>query len=339
MRLLSWLGLVLFFLLCLGYFFYSLQPVSGMPLVKDATATSTEISAPAQFKILKGETFRGIGARLSQQELIRSITVFKFYALIAGRAQKFQPGLYTLSRSMSVPQIVDILTAGGKSDVTVTIPEGYTVKDIDAALRTAGVLENSSLIESPWRKVLIDYPPLAEVDSLEGLLFPDTYRFKLQSTPEEVLRMFLDNFKAKAWSLLDGRSDWYNRLILASFLEREVRSFEDRRVVADILLRRFKIRMPLQVDATVSYAKCYQMFTNCKDIQIVKNDLTSPSLYNTYQRIGWTPTPIANPGQSALRAAIDPAANSYLYYFSGETGETIFSKTLDGHNENRRKYQ
>ncbi|MDO8557457.1 MAG: endolytic transglycosylase MltG [Candidatus Jorgensenbacteria bacterium] len=339
MRLLSWLGLVLFFLLCLGYFFYSLQPVAGMSSVKgEVIATSTPASAPMQFKITKGETFRRIGADLSQQNLIRSITVFKFYSLLAGRAQKFQPGLYTLSRSMSIPQIVDVLTEGGKNDVTVTIPEGYTAKDIDTTLRASGVLE-TSLLTSPWQKILIDYPPLAGANSLEGLLFPDTYRFKLQSTPEEVLRVFFDNFKAKAWPLLDGRNDWYNRLTLASYLEREVKSFDDRRIVAGILFNRLKIKMPLQVDATVSYAKCSGLFINCENIQIGKGDLASASLYNTYQRLGWTPTPIANPGQSSIRAAIDPAATSYLYYLTGKDGTTVFSKTLDGHNENRSKYQ
>ena len=136
MRLLSWLGLVLFFLLCLGYFFYGLQPVAASP----SSCVDCPIipSEPMQFKITKGETFRKIGARLSQESLIRSITVFKFYSLLVGKAQKFQPGLYALSSAMSVPQIVNAFTAG-KGDVTVVIPEGFAVKDIDKTLQTAGV--------------------------------------------------------------------------------------------------------------------------------------------------------------------------------------------------------
>lgn len=322
--------------MCLGYFFYSLQPVSILP--GTSLENITEAKDSVKFKILKGETFRNIGARLSRESLIRSITVFKFYSLLVGKAQKFQPGVYILSGTMSVPQMVDMMTSG-RNDATVTILEGWTAKDVDKALNKAGVLENSNITESQWRKVLIDYPPLAKADSFEGILFPDTYRFKLQSSPEEVLRIFLDNFKAKAWPLLEDYNDWYDRLKLASFLEREIKSFEDRRIVAGILMKRLKIKMPLQVDATVSYAKCGGMFENCGNVVVIRKDLSISSVYNTYQRLGWTPTPISNPGQSAIRAAIDPAMTSYLYYFSSKTGETIFSKTLDEHNEKIARYQ
>ena len=116
-------------------------------------------------------------------------------------------------------------------------------------------------------------------------------------------------------------------------------NFEDRQVVAGILLKRLETGMPFQIDATLSYIKCDGKFLGCENIRVLRKDLELPSPYNTYERIGWTPTPISNPGEEAIRATLDPERTPYWYYLSAkETGETIFSRTLDEHNENRFKY-
>ena len=128
-------------------------------------------------------------------------------------------------------------------------------------------------------------------------------------------------------------------MILASFLEREVREFDDRQIVAGILLKRLRVGIPLQVDATISYAKCGGALRSCEEIIVTRNDLALASPYNTYQRLGWTPTPIANPGEAAIKAAVTPRSSPYFYYLSAkETKETVFSKTLEEHNLNRAKY-
>ncbi len=340
MRLLSWLGLVLFFLLFLGYFFYGLEPVSAQ--VGENNETSVMSTSSVQFTITKGEAFKAIGSDLSQNSLIRSIVSFKLYSLLVGKAHTFQPGTYSLTRTMSAPQIVEVLTEGGKDDVSVTIPEGYTVKDIDATLHNAGVLaQNDSLITYDPTIIFSKYPELQGTTSLEGLLFPDTYRFKLNSTSDEVVKTFLDTFMEKAWPLLktQDQNTWYDKLILASFLEREVSSLNDREIVAGILLKRYALHMPLQVDATVTYVKCGGAFKNCNDKTVTKNDTLANSPYNTYQNLGWTPTPISNPGRLAIEAALAPIQTPYFYYLSSKnTGETIFSKTLEEHNANRAKY-
>jgi len=244
---------------------------------------------------------------------------------------------------MSVPQIVKILTSSvDANDVTVTIPEGLAVKDIIDLLIRAGVLGDNALADLshyPLRNLAVKYPYLDKVDSLEGFLFPDTYRFKRDSNIDKVLGIFLDNFQIKAWPLLRDQKNWYNILILASLLEREVPDFEERRIVAAILLKRFEIGMPLQVDAALSYVKCGGAFRNCPFIKVTKSDLTLPSSYNTYTNLGWPPTPIANVGQASLKAALTPQTTSYLYYFSSSvTGETFFSKTLEEHNSRKAKY-
>lgn len=324
------MGGILFFILGVAYFFYGLQPAAG------AKGVPRE---PIPFTIAKGEGFRSIGARLSQESLIRSITVFKLYSLLAGRAQRFQPGMYELSGTMSVPQLAGVLTAGGRSDVLVVIPEGSTVKDVDAILAANGVIARGSLTELPVATLAADYPFLGGVSSFEGFLFPDTYYFSRASSPTDVARRMLDAFEKKMWPLLAGARGWYDTLTLASFLEREVKSMSDRQLVAGILLRRLALGMPLQVDATVSYAKCDGRFRDCDRIAVRREDLALASPYNTYERRGWTPTPIANPGEASVKAALTPVKSSYLYYLSArETGETHFSRTLEEHNLKRVKY-
>lgn len=321
------LGLVLFFVFVAAYFFYGLQPADGD-------------TAKKEFSIEKGESFKTIGARLSQESLIKSIAVFKMYALVTGKAQSIQPGTYELSNTMTVPQIVNEITGRQRSDVLVTIPEGSTVKDIEKMLIAAGVLEEKgSLSKFPIKSLEVDYPFLAGAPSLEGFLFPETYYFERNSSPETVARTMLSVFAKRAWPLISESKDWYDILILASFLEREVPEFEDRQLVAGLLLKRLQLGMPLGVDATISYAKCGGEMRGCEDIRVLRTDVTLSTPYNTYQRLGLTPTPIANPGESALRAAVTPKSSSYLYYLSSpETQETIFSRTLQEHNANRKKY-
>ncbi len=320
-----------------GYFFYGLQPAA---LGTAPDGTNTRLSGAVSFTITKGDSFRGIGAHLSQDNLIRSVSVFKLYSFLTGTAQRFQPGIYTLSETMSLPQIVKILTAGEDNDITVTIPEGLTVKDIDALLVSANVLATGeSLARLSPGEVLADFPSFDRATSLEGLLFPDTYRFKLHASAKDVARVLIETFRAKAWPIIEANPNWYESLTLASYLEREVPDFEDRRIIAGIILRRIKIGMPIQVDSTVTYAKCGGRFQGCATTTVSKADLAVSSPFNTYQRLGWTPTPIASPGQSALRAAVTAVPSQYLYYLSRrDTGETLFSRTLDEHNAKRARY-
>ncbi len=311
-----------------AYFFYNLQPLK---------IDSGEFK---EFRINKNEGLRKIGAKLSQENLIRSIFVFKLYSVLSGKAHKFKPGFYDLSPSMSLIEIVRILTEGEVKTVKVTIPEGYAVKDIENLLINKRILLNDGFQNVRVESFVERFPFLSGVDSWEGLLFPDTYKFNLEMKPEEVLEKFLVNFEKKAWSLLKvDEKKWYFNLILASLLEKEVPDFSDRQLVAGILLKRLKVNMPLQVDATIVYAKCNKAFIGCTYQVVKKADLTIVSEYNTYQKLGLTPTPITNPSQSAIQAALNPQESPYWYYLSdSKTKETIFSKTLQEHNLKRLKH-
>lgn len=320
------LAIILVCIIVVAYFFYSLQP-------------NNILKTEREFKIIKGEGFKEIGARLSQESVVKSLTVFKVYALLTGKAQRFQPGTYMLSDTMSVPQIVNVLTSKGRSDVLITIPEGSTLADIDVILADAKIVEKGTIKNFQIKNLTSDYPFLNNISSLEGVLFPDSYYFELNSSPEKVVRRMLDVFSERAWPLLSGQKNWYETLILSSLLEREVPEFEDRQIVAGILLRRISLKMPLQVDATIGYAKCDGQVRGCENLLVTRSDLRIASPYNTYERMGWPPTPISNPGESAIRAALSPQKSQYLYYLSSsKTKETLFSKTLEEHNIKRAKY-
>lgn len=318
-------GVLFVAFLGLGYLAYGLQASGG---------------ETAEIVVESGESFKSISQKLSQKNLIRSVSAFKIYSLVTGSAHKFKPGVYRLAGTMSAPQIVGLLTRGGQDDVTVTIPEGTSLKDAEAILKNSGVLSASSSLDSVFPSLAKEYPEfLSGKKTLEGFLFPDTYRISMNSDAEDVARVMLDNFQVKAWPLLQKDSRWYEKLISASVLEREVPLFEDRQVVAGILLKRIRLQMPLQVDASVIYGKCAGSFKNCENLLTKSDTVSVNSPYNSYQRLGWPPTPISNPGQAAIRAALSPKDSPYLYYLSSRpSGETMFSRTLEEHNEKRAKF-
>lgn len=320
-------GGLVFIIVAVAYFFYGLQP------------TFRADAVPVAFTVSRGEGFRDIAGRLSDAGLIRSLSVFKIYSFLTGTVQKFQPGIYELDSTMSVRGIVRTLTEPGGNEVEVTVPEGATVRDVDLMLARAGVLSEGALLEVRSQDFAMQYPFLADAPSMEGFFFPDTYRFERGAAVAAVAERFLDAFREKAWPMLEGRRNWYGALTLASILEREVPEFEDRRLVAGLLMKRLDKGMLLQVDAALSYAKCNGRFLECVDPGVRRADLGIASPYNTYRRPGLTPTPIANPGVLAVRAATEPLQSPYWYYLSAEeTKKTIFSKTLDEHNANRGKY-
>lgn len=212
-------------------------------------------------------------------------------------------------------------------DITVTIPEGVTSFEVDRILADAGVTTSGAVTA------------IAERDKLEGMLFPDTYRFQAHTDPERVVRRLVATYQQKAAPLLAadvGRVE--HHLIVASLLEREVTDERDRRIVAGIIEKRLAAGMRLQIDATVCYAKkVAQPGSPCYPITSV--DLTNRSPYNTYLYRGLPPGPIGNPGVGALTASLHAEASPYWFYLSDPaTGRTVFSVTNDEHNANRARY-
>ena len=218
---------------------------------------------------------------------------------------------------------------------TITIPEGYNIYQIDKLLFENKIIaEEGSLISIDPNK-FGDYWFLKGKETLEGFLFPDTYEFFEQSSPEIVARKMLENWQEKASLFFISKETAYDQIIVASLVEKEIgENQEERAVAAGIIFKRLRNDMPLQIDATLCYIK-----DKLRCGQVVPSDKEADSPYNTYKNKGLPPTAIANPGLSAIKAAASPKNSEYWYFISdSKTGKTVFAKTLDEHTKNIVKY-
>lgn len=299
--------------------------------------------AAGDFSVVKGENLRSIAERLEEQEYISSSFLFQFYVKLRGWEKNIKAGEYLFEPPLTVAHVARVIADGKLVDQNrnFLIAEGETLLEIERNLKEEGLIpEDSSLsqwsagdfLEKKHWDVLAKIPADA---SLEGFLFPDSYHLPQGLADQEIVSIFVDNFVAKIGNDLffeikeQGRS-FYEILIMASLLEKEVRGEEDKRMVADILWRRLDTDFPLQVDATVCYAQ-FQSFQDC----VLKSSLfQKDSPYNTYLYKGLPPAPIDNPGLESIQAAMHPLANDFWYYLTDrDTGQTVFSETYDEHLE------
>lgn len=300
-----------------------------------------------QVTIVSGLGVKRIAAQLQAEGIIAHPFIFETTAALDGARSNFQAGTFTIPAGATVSKVIEILTAKADADeVSVRIPEDATAKEIATMLEQAGVLsaadflaavqttDSRTVAPDSTYDFLRDKPTTA---SLEGYLFPDTYRFFKRATPAHVVKKFLDNFEVKVAStvLSDIRASGrtvFEAVTLASIIDKEVKTDADRRIAAGIFWKRIEIGMALQSDATVNYV------TGKQALQPTNADLSTSSPYNTYQNRGLPPGPIGNPSLSAIRAAANPEASPYLYFLHKPDGTTVFSKTFEEHVANKAKY-
>lgn len=324
--------LALVLLLVLGGVAFAVLGNTG-PVDADSTAGIA-------FHIEPGATAQEIAADLKAQNLIRSETAFRFYLRTHDAGGTLRAGDYLLRPSMDVAQIVDALQKGLGELVRVTIPEGFTLRDIADRFETEGVMPADTF----WKLVrsydVSGYPFLADCPDgdhrLEGFLFPDTYLFAKNTAPETVIRMMLDRF-AEVYADLPANAsglDVYDTVKLASLVESEARFDDERATIASVYLNRLADGMLLQCDATVLYAMPE------RKTQLRFSDYKFESEYNTYLHEGLPPTPISNPGRASLEAAFQPAETNYYYYLWDRIDNDghVFASTYEEHLENRRTY-
>ena len=288
------------------------------------------------FKVEKGDSAKVIAENLKNTGLIKSPFLFRLYVFLALSQYSLKPGEYELSSRMPIRDIGDTLVLGGVNEVLITIPEGFNLKQIEERLVAARLAKRGEIVNYKFAAnippILSDKPKSA---SLEGYLFPDTYRFFKDASLSDVVSKMVANFDAKLppdlrAAIAGSGRDIYEILTMASLVEKEVKSEADRKIVSGILWKRFKTGVPLQVDATLVY------ITGRNEIHESDKKINSP--YNTYLYRGLPKGPIANPGLSAIRTTIFPEVSPYWYYLSAKDGTTVFSKTLEEHNRNRAIY-
>ena len=175
-----------------------------------------------------------------------------------------------------------------------------------------------------------------DIGASDGITLSNTYFFEKGTAPERIVEIMQENFNKRALPIIENENtvglSKSDALILASLIEKEVQSTSDMEGISGVLHNRLNLGMLLQVDATLLF------ITGKTGAQLTSQDKLIDSPYNTYQYGGLPPGPIANPGERAIRAALNPASHDFLYYLSTPEGETIFSKTLEEHNINRVKY-
>ncbi|MBI2642436.1 MAG: endolytic transglycosylase MltG [Candidatus Wildermuthbacteria bacterium] len=272
-------------------FFAGIFALIWVVVAKPLDASSQKTTT---FSVVKGEGSRDISYNLEHQGFISWAPLFRIYALTIGASHRLQAGDYELSPALSMRQIVKKFVEGDVIKEKITVIEGWSVQDIAKALEEKKLASADEFIEKFSR--------------LEGYLFPDTYEIQPSASIDMLVESMQDNFKKKTASLeqqiRQSTKTLDDTVIMASLLEKEVRSPEDKKLVSDILWRRLKAGIALQVDA-------------------------APDTY-TYR--GLPKRPIGNPGLESIRAALEPQSNPYWYYLSKPTGETVFSKTLTEHN-------
>lgn len=293
------------------WFYINSQPVSSREDYK-------------YFLIKKGQSATEIGKELESEEIIKSALAFKIYLQFTGQTGKIQTGEFRLTSSDSLFQVVDSLFEG-PIELWVTIPEGLRREEI--AQRFSDVLGKNDSFVSDF---------LGASSSKEGYLFPDTYLFPREASASSIVNKMISTFNSRTKDLENKSGlSFTDALILASLIERETKTDEERPVVAGIMLNRLNAGMPLQIDASVQYA-----------VGITKNwwpvltldDISVSSPYNTYKNKGLPPAPIANPGLSSLNAAFSPEENDYWYYIHDPKGQIHYAQTLSEHNSNVSKY-
>ena len=334
----SFISLIILILLLAGagcvFWFWYINAQMHKPLLQEA-------SSPVIFTVAKGDSASAIAQNLMEKRIIDSEFIFRMYVWEKG-LHRLQAGRYAVSAHMTPAEIADMMESGKAyyDYVKVTIPEGFTIADIQKRITEMDFLEKSEKRISDFTvadfikqyNFLADAPAHAK---LEGYLFPDTYQFERGVSSGFVVQKMLDDFGQKFTQALrqetvkQGKSI-YDIITMASIIEREVRTQDDMKMVSGILWKRIAIGMPLQADATVGYAVGKQ--------ELSLDDLRTDSPYNTYRYKGLPEGPIANPGLRAIQAALEPADSDYLFYLSKPDGTTVFSRTLQEHNKAKATY-
>lgn len=259
------------------------------------------------FIVRSGQSTNQIAQNLQDQGLIKSALIFSIYTKL--KAELIQVGVYNLSPSENMKEILETLATGKTSEDLVTIPEGWRITQIDDYLTEKELIQKGALTQ------------ISSAD--EGYLFPDTYRFLPDATAEEIRQKMMDNFNKKTIDLKVSRDN----LILASIVEREAKFDEDRAKIAGVYLNRLEKNMKLEADPTVQYAKGSWDKITVSDYK----NVNSP--YNTYLNPGLPPGPICNPGLRSIEAVLHPEKNGYLFFFHKSDGHAVFSNTLQEHEE------
>jgi UPF0755 protein len=302
--------------------------------------------APLVFWVNANESLDPIARRLDEEGLLPrrpyfGPRVFALYAKFTGKDRAIKSGEYDLSPSLTPIAILDKLVQGQVKMHEVTLPEGLRLDEIAMRLQSAGISDADEFLARARDPVLARRKGL-DAPSFEGYVYPETYRFRRDTPPEELLGCMLDELRkrltAEDFAAIEKSGLTLHQVVtLASIVEKESVPGAERPLIAGVYRNRLARGMRLQSDPTVIYGVLQTQGAFDGNLKIV--DLRADNPWNTYTRAGLPPSPIANPSLDAIRAVLHPAAVPYLYFVSRNDGTHVFSATLTEHNRAVKRYQ
>lgn len=311
------------------YYTDNLKPVS-------ASTELVEVTIPT------GYTLPQISDLLKEKQLIRNSQVFGQYVRNNGAAEDIKAGTYELSPSNSVQEIVAIITEGKIASNLVTIPPGKRVDEVERILRNSGysaeevkaALDPANYVGHP---ALVDKPKAA---SLEGYLYPESFQRTAETSAQQIVTLSLDEMQKRLTperraAFSEQGLSVHKAVILASILEREVITPDERKQAAQVFLKRLDEGIKLQSDATAKYGV---VLAGLEDELNYQQTLVYSSKYNTYENAGLPPGPVSNVSETALAAVAEPSNTDWLFFVAGDDGKTYFSRTASEHEALTEKY-
>jgi len=295
------------------------------------------------FTVEKGDTVSEIARKLENAGIIKSHYIFTMLSRFRKTENRIKTGNYRIPTHRSTLEIHDLLVMGKQILIKVTIPEGMTSKKVAGYLEEKGITDKESFMESVTSGELLERSGIS-AESAEGFLFPDTYYFSEDYPAQKVVLHMIETFFKKLEEISPeygglSSDQLYEKVILASIIEREYRVAEEAPLIASVFYNRLKDEMALGSCATIEYIiteelnKPHPNFLTYRDLEIESD-------YNTYIHQGLPPAPISNPGITALNAAFNPAETDFLYFLlqDPDSGKHYFSKTYGEHNKAKLLY-
>jgi UPF0755 protein len=307
---------VLALLLAGGWLWRQFQPMGPGPL--------------RLVKVTPGMNARQIGQELQRLGIIRRAWAFEWGVRLQGWSGRLQPGTYELHPSLSPLKIAQLIAEGRVAASWVTIPEGYTVRQIAALMEERGIADGEEFLRLATQEGDSFSAPFPLPKNLEGYLFPNTYRLPRDTGARAAIQSMISLLDREVYQKYRAEIEqsgftFHQILTIASMIEREAKVPEDRALISAVIRNRLQKGMKLEIDATVLYA------LGTHKSRVLYRDLEVESDYNTYRRRGLPPGPIANAGVACIEAALRPADVDYLYYVARPDGSHIFTRTLQEH--------
>ncbi len=314
-----------------------LAAAAGVGTVRVALRPLDPAGAERVFEVPSGESLPEIARRLEEAGLVRHRLAVECLGRSRELSGRLQRGEYRLSPAQSPGEILEQIASGRVIHYEVAFPEGFTAAQSAERLAAAGLADRDAflaVVRDPATPAQLG----VEGGSLEGYLFPETYRFPRDLAPLELARAMVGQFLA-VWAGIAPRArerglSMRDVVILASLIEKETGAPGERPLIASVFLNRLRRGMRLETDPAVIYGIAYF------DGNLRRRDLEdAANRYNTYRIPGLPPGPIANPGADSLRAVVEPAETEYLYFVSRNDGSHRFSKTYAEHVSAVNRYQ